>query len=43
MVEDVKLALNGRIPTSFFGRTGGIIPTPEGVVNAVKKLVGGAK
>jgi 2-oxoglutarate ferredoxin oxidoreductase subunit alpha len=43
MIEDVKLALNGKLPTEFFGRTGGVIPTPEGVVEAVKKLVGGAK
>lgn len=43
MIEDVKIALNGRIPTSFFGRTGGIIPTPEGVIKAVKKIIGGEK
>jgi 2-oxoglutarate ferredoxin oxidoreductase subunit alpha len=43
MIEDVRLALNGKLPTEFFGRTGGVIPTPEGVVEAVKKLVGGAK
>jgi 2-oxoglutarate ferredoxin oxidoreductase subunit alpha len=43
MIEDVRLALNGKLPTKFFGRTGGVIPTPEGVVEAVKKLVGGAK
>ncbi|RUA08865.1 MAG: 3-methyl-2-oxobutanoate dehydrogenase subunit beta [Fusobacteria bacterium] len=43
MIEDVRLALNGKLPTEFFGRTGGIIPTPEGVVKAVMKIVGGAK
>ena len=43
MIEDVRLALNGKIPTAFYGRTGGVIPTPEGVANAVKKLVGGVK
>ena len=43
MIEDVRLSLNGKLPTAFFGRTGGVIPTPAGVVEAVKKLVGGAK
>jgi 2-oxoglutarate ferredoxin oxidoreductase subunit alpha len=27
MVEDVRLALNGRLPVSFYGRLGGMIPT----------------
>jgi len=43
MIEDVRLALNGKLPTAFFGRTGGVIPTPKGVVEAVMKLIGGAK
>jgi 2-oxoglutarate ferredoxin oxidoreductase subunit alpha len=43
MIEDVQLALNGKLPTSFYGKTGGVIPTPEGVVEAIKKIVGGAK
>ncbi len=32
MVEDVRLAVNGKKPTYFYGRTGGIIPTPEEVL-----------
>lgn len=32
MVEDVKLAVNGRKPVYFYGRTGGIIPTPEEIL-----------
>ena len=28
MVDDVRLAVNCAVPVSFFGRTGGIIPTP---------------
>ncbi|MEN9918699.1 MAG: hypothetical protein RL662_1135, partial [Bacteroidota bacterium] len=40
MVEDVRLAVNGKIPVEHFGRLGGIIPTPSEVVNALKdKLV----
>jgi len=29
MVEDVRLALNGRVPVSFYGRTGGNVPSVE--------------
>lgn len=42
MVEDVKLAVNGKKPVEFFGRTGGIIPTPSEVLEEIKKL-GGTK
>ncbi|HCC71469.1 MAG TPA: 3-methyl-2-oxobutanoate dehydrogenase subunit beta [Bacteroidales bacterium] len=42
MVEDVKLAVNGKIPVEHFGRMGGIIPTPEEVVENLKaKIIGG--
>ena len=43
MVEDVKLAVNGKIPVHFFGRTGGNIPYPNEVIEAVKKIIGGEK
>ena len=29
MVEDVRLALNGRVPVEFYGRTGGNVPSAE--------------
>jgi len=29
MVEDVRLAMNGRVPVSFYGRTGGNVPSVE--------------
>jgi 2-oxoisovalerate ferredoxin oxidoreductase alpha subunit len=29
MVEDVRLALNGRVPVDFYGRTGGNVPSVE--------------
>ncbi|MFT3952707.1 MAG: 3-methyl-2-oxobutanoate dehydrogenase subunit VorB [Oscillospiraceae bacterium] len=38
MIDDVKLALNCRIPVTFFGRTGGIIPTPAEVLAEIEKL-----
>lgn len=40
MVEDVKLVVNGRKPVEFFGRTGGIIPTPAEVLEKIKELSG---
>jgi 2-oxoglutarate ferredoxin oxidoreductase subunit alpha len=43
MVEDVRLAANGKKPVHFYGRTGGMFPTPKDIVAEVKKLLGGAK
>ncbi|WFA10305.1 3-methyl-2-oxobutanoate dehydrogenase subunit VorB [Tissierella sp. Yu-01] len=43
MIDDVKLALNGRIPAYFYGRTGGMVPTPEEIVEKVKEIYGGEK
>ncbi len=39
MVEDVRLAVEGRVPVSFYGRMGGIIPSPDEVVKALGELV----
>ncbi len=33
MVEDVKLAVNGKVPVEFFGKMGGLLPTPEEIVH----------
>ena len=43
MVEDVRLAVNGKIPVHFFGRTGGNIPYPNEIIDEVKKIIGGEK
>lgn len=43
MVEDVRLAVEGKKPVNFFGRSGGMVPTPEEILSKVKELVGGAK
>ena len=40
MVEDVRLSVNGQIPVEHFGRLGGIIPTPNEVVVALKEKLG---
>ena len=38
MVDDVRLAVNGRRPVEFFGRAGGIIPTPAEVLGRIEQL-----
>jgi 2-oxoglutarate ferredoxin oxidoreductase subunit alpha len=40
MVEDVKLASNGRKPVYFTGRMGGMIPTVDNVLSKVKEILG---
>jgi len=36
MVEDIRLSVNGKKPVYFYGRQGGIVPTPEEILNAAK-------
>ena len=40
MVDDVRLVVNGRKPVEFFGRTGGVIPTPAEVLDQIRALAG---
>lgn len=37
MVEDVRLAVNGKIKVEHFGRLGGIVFTPDEIVSAIKE------
>lgn len=39
MVEDVRLAVNGKIPIEFYGRMGGMVPTPEEIVHQLETLI----
>lgn len=39
MVRDVRLAVQGKCPVSFFGRCGGVLASPDEVVEAVGKLM----
>ncbi len=39
MVEDVRLAVEGKKPVKFYGRAGGVIPTPDEVNAAIKNLL----
>ncbi|TZE81322.1 3-methyl-2-oxobutanoate dehydrogenase subunit VorB [Calorimonas adulescens] len=43
MVEDVRLAVNGRRPVHFYGRTGGMIPDPRDILVEVKNILGGVR
>lgn len=36
MVQDVKLAVNGKVPVFFKGRMGGMIPTPEEILAEIE-------
>lgn len=42
MVDDVRLAVNGAIPVEHFGRCGGMIHSPEEIVEALEQLIKGA-
>ncbi|OQB29039.1 MAG: 2-oxoglutarate oxidoreductase subunit KorA [Bacteroidetes bacterium ADurb.Bin174] len=37
MVEDVRLAVNGKVPVEFYGRMGGVVPSPNEAFNALKE------
>ena len=40
MVQDIRLAVEGRTPVAHYGKMGGIVPTPDELVQALKqKLV----
>lgn len=39
MVEDVRLAVNGKIPVEYYGRMGGIVFSPEEVLEAFKSKI----
>lgn len=41
MVDDVRLAVAGRADVDFYGRTGGVLPTPEEVLEQIENLAEG--
>ena len=41
MLEDVKLGVNGKANTPFYGRSAGVVPTPTEVLEAIKKITVG--
>lgn len=40
MVEDVRLAVNGRKPVHFYGRTGGNLPTQKDILDQIRSITG---
>jgi 2-oxoglutarate ferredoxin oxidoreductase subunit alpha len=38
MLEDVRLAVNGRTPIEFYGRLGGVIPFPDEILSEIQRL-----
>jgi 2-oxoglutarate ferredoxin oxidoreductase subunit alpha len=38
MLEDVRLAVEGRVPVEFYGRLGGMVPLPDEVLEEIRKV-----
>ncbi|MFA6889926.1 MAG: 3-methyl-2-oxobutanoate dehydrogenase subunit VorB [Bacilli bacterium] len=38
MIDDVKIANEGRLPIHFFGRSGGMIPDPEDIATFIREV-----
>ena len=38
-VEDVKIAVEGKRPVEYYGRTAGIIPTPNEIFAKLMELI----
>jgi 2-oxoglutarate ferredoxin oxidoreductase subunit alpha len=41
MVEDVRLAVRGRVPVYFYGRTGGGVPLPDEILDQILAIAHG--
>ena len=39
MVDDVRLAVEGKVPVEHYGRYGGMIPMPDEILEAMEKLI----
>jgi 2-oxoglutarate ferredoxin oxidoreductase subunit alpha len=40
MVDDVRLAVQGRVPVHFYGRMGGVTPLPDEILDEIRKMAG---
>jgi 2-oxoglutarate ferredoxin oxidoreductase subunit alpha len=38
MLDDVRLAVAGRVPVEFYGRMGGMVPFPEEILGEIKRV-----
>jgi 2-oxoglutarate ferredoxin oxidoreductase subunit alpha len=43
MIEDVRLAVNGKVKVEHYGRYGGMIPSPDEVLLALENQIIGGK
>jgi 2-oxoglutarate/2-oxoacid ferredoxin oxidoreductase subunit alpha len=43
MLEDVRLAVRGRVPVEFYGRLGGMVPFPDEILGEIRRMVKGGK
>ncbi len=43
MIDDIKIAATGRWPIHFYGRSGGMVPTPDAIIEKIKEILGGEK
>ena len=41
MLEDVRLAVQGRVPVEFYGRLGGVVPFPDEILREIQRIVAG--
>jgi 2-oxoglutarate/2-oxoacid ferredoxin oxidoreductase subunit alpha len=43
LVEDVRLSIEGAVPVFHHGRMGGMVPSPDGVVDAMRRVLAGCE
>ena len=43
MIDDVKIGTEGRIPVYFNGTQGGVVPTPQNILEDIEKIAGGIR
>jgi len=41
MLEDVRLAVKGRVPVEFYGRMGGVVPFPDEILSEIQRMLRG--
>jgi 2-oxoglutarate ferredoxin oxidoreductase subunit alpha len=41
MLDDVRLAVNGRTPIEFYGRLGGVVPFPDEILGEIQRIIKG--
>jgi 2-oxoglutarate ferredoxin oxidoreductase subunit alpha len=41
MLDDVRLAVQGRVPVEFYGRPGGVVPFPDDILGEIERVNAG--